>query len=94
MDSKVSREDGRISKHDFLKGVHSLQREVSHSVLRASRHCSPMHAEALDISGVGRRRLNIIVLSVVFFLTGKVSYRRAAMARVRGGHLFPPPMKG
>jgi hypothetical protein len=29
MDTRVSRKDGGISKPDFLKGVHSLQREVN-----------------------------------------------------------------
>jgi hypothetical protein len=87
-------EDGRIGKLDFLKGVHSLQRDVSHSVLRAPRHCGLMHAEAPDIRGIRWRRLNIIVLSDVFFLTGKVPCRRSATARARGGHLLPPPRWG
>jgi hypothetical protein len=94
MDSRVSVEDGRIGKLDFLKGVHSLQRDVSHSVLRAPRHCGLMHAEAPDIRGIRWRRLNIIVLSDVFFLTGKVPCRRSATARARGGHLLPPPRWG
>jgi hypothetical protein len=90
-DSRMSGKDGRIRKLDFLKGVHSLQREVSHSVLRTLRHCGPIHAEAPNIRGIRRRRLNIIVLSVIFFLTGKIPYRRAASTRARGGHLLPPP---
>jgi hypothetical protein len=93
-DSRVSGEDGRISKPDFLKGVHSIHRKVSHSVLRASRHFGPMHVEAPDIRGVRQRRLNITVLSVIFLLTGKVPCQRAATARARGGHLLPPPRGG
>jgi hypothetical protein len=88
----MTRSERRVSEHQALKGVHSLQREVDERFIWSVGNIRRMHVQAGDVECIRRRKINEVVeCPILLLLARSISRGGSAVTRSSGANFLAPP---